>query len=310
MTTPRLDFVTCVSPAGMHRMAYWEWGDPDNDKVLLCLHGLTRCGRDFDALARRLAGEYRVVCPDVVGRGASDWLANPAFYTIPQYAADMVALIARLAPAALHWVGTSMGGLIGLAVGGGMAALSATGGGDLNARSGRPNPRINRMVLNDVGPRLDPAALARIGSYVGMPVSLPSFDAAVAYVRQVSAAGFGPHDDEQWADLTRHVFVERDGVWVKHYDLRLALAFVGADSAMAAGEQLLWHAYRSLDCPLLILRGGQSDLLTVETAREMLAANPRASLREFAGVGHAPTLIAEDQCQVVANFLLNDGQGR
>jgi len=306
MTPSRLDFVVCASPVGMHRMAYWEWGDPDNDKVLLCVHGLTRCGRDFDVLARRLAHEYRVVCPDVAGRGASDWLVNPACYTIPQYAADMVALIARLHPTTLHWVGTSMGGLIGMVVGGGLSALSATGGDDLNVRSGRPNPRIDRMVLNDVGPRLDPAALARIGSYVGMPVSLPSFDAAVAYVRSVSAAGFGPHDDAQWADLTRHVFVERDGAWVKHYDLRLALALTGTDSAMAAGEQLLWQAYRSLDCPLLIVRGQQSDLLTVETARDMLAANPRAILREFPGVGHAPTLIAEDQCRAVADFLVGD----
>jgi len=304
MTSPRLDFVTCASPVGMHRMAYWEWGDPDNDKVLLCVHGLTRSGRDFDVLAQRLANEYRVVCPDVVGRGASDWLANPAFYTIPQYAADMVTLIARLAPVTLHWLGTSMGGLIGMAVGGGFAALSVTHTDGLSTHSARANPRIERMVLNDVGPRLEPAALTRIGSYVGVPVSLPSFDAAIAYVRNISAAGFGPHTDAQWAELTRHIFVERGGNWVKHYDLRLASAFVNADAAMAAGEQLLWQAYRSLACPLLIVRGQQSDLLTKETVRDMLAANPQARLREFAGVGHAPTLIAEDQCQAVADFLL------
>jgi len=304
MITPRLDFVTCASPAGMHRMAYWEWGDPDNDKVLLCVHGLTRCGRDFDALAQRLAHEYRVVCPDVVGRGASDWLSNPAFYTIPQYAADMITLIARLDPATLHWIGTSMGGLIGMVVGGGLMALSAASGSELNARSQRTNPRIDRLVLNDVGPRLDPAALSRIGDYVGVPMALPSFAAAVAYVREVSA-GFGPHSDAQWADLTRHVFIERDGVWVKHYDLRLALAFANPNEAMAAAERLLWQAYQSLDCPLLVVRGQASDLLTVETARAMLSANPHARLREFPGVGHAPTLIAEDQYQAVAEFLLD-----
>ena len=118
---PRLEYVTCASPAGLHRMAYWEWGDPANDQVLVCVHGLTRTGRDFDALAQRLAGRYRVVCPDVVGRGRSDWLANPAFYTVPQYAADMVTLIARLKPARLAWVGTSMGGLIGMALSGSAA---------------------------------------------------------------------------------------------------------------------------------------------------------------------------------------------
>lgn len=308
MTTPRLDFVTCASPAGMHRMAYWEWGDPDNDRVLLCVHGLTRTGRDFDVLARQMSRRYRVVCPDVAGRGMSDWLANPAFYAIPQYAADMMTLIARLNPATLHWIGTSMGGLIGVVAGGGMMRLAATAPGELNALGGRTNPRIGRMVLNDVGPQLAPSALARIGGYAGQPVALASFAEAVGYVRNVSAAGFGPHDDAQWEDLTRHVFVEREGAWVKHYDLKLALAFASMDpAAVAAGEQFLWKAYGSLDCPLLILRGQESDLLTSESAREMVAANPRATLREFAGVGHAPTLIAEDQRQAVADFLLADG---
>lgn len=303
MHTPRLDFVTCASPAGLHRMAYWEWGDPDNDDVLVCVHGLTRTGRDFDTLAACMAHRYRVVCPDVVGRGASDWLANPAFYGVPQYAADMATLLARLNPSALHWVGTSMGGLIGMALGGALAGVSASGAPELNARSGRPNLRIDRMVLNDVGPRIANGALTRIGEYVGQPVSLPSFEAAVDYVRTVSA-GFGPHEDDQWAALARNVFRERDGAWVKHYDLRLALAFSNQDPAvMAVGEQLLWQAYRSLDCPILIVRGAESDLLTHETAREMLDANPRARLHEFPGVGHAPTLMAEDQLRVVEDFL-------
>ena len=308
MSVPRLDFVTCASPVGMHRMAYWEWGDPDNDKVLLCVHGLTRTGRDFDTLARQMSHQYRVVCPDVVGRGASDWLANPAFYTIPQYAADLLTLIARLNPSTLHWVGTSMGGLIGLVVGGGLMAQAAVAKSQLNTDSNRPNPRIDRLVLNDVGPRLSPEALARIGSYVGQPVTVASFDEAVDYVRSVSAA-FGPHDEQQWADLTRHVFVARDGVWVKHYDLRIAQAFVDPNPAViAAGEQLLWQAYRSLDCPVLIVRGADSDLLTHETAREMQAAHPHTSLCEFSGVGHAPTLIAADQSQAVSDFLLAGGK--
>ncbi|OZI19290.1 alpha/beta hydrolase [Bordetella genomosp. 9] len=305
MQTPRLDFVTCASPAGMHRMAYWEWGDPGNDKVLVCVHGLTRTGRDFDTLARRLSAEYRVVCPDVVGRGASDWLLNPAFYTVPQYVGDMVTLIARLRPATLDWVGTSMGGLIGMVLAG-SAAFSAraraagnAGGGPLQG----PGLRFDKMVLNDVGPRLAPDALARIGQYVGQGQEFGSFDEAVAYLRQVSAA-FGDHTDEQWRELASHVFLRRGDRWVKHYDLGLAVPFAVQDgAALAAGEQMLWHAYDAIDCPILVLRGQHSDLLSAETAREMARRNPGARVVEVPGVGHAPTLMDDAQIEPVEAFL-------
>jgi len=297
-TAPRLDFVVCASPAGLHRMAYWEWGDPENDRVLMCVHGLTRTGRDFDTLARQLASRYRIVCPDVVGRGASDWLTDPAYYTVPQYAADMATLIARLNVTTLAWLGTSMGGLIGL-------ALVADENQTLAGRSPHPAPRFSHLVLNDVGPRLAANALSRIGTYLAAPVALPSFAAAVQYMRDISP-GFGSHSDAQWAELTRHVFIERDGpggkVWVKHYDLRLAMAYADPNAAIA-GEPILWQAYRALDCPVLILRGAQSDLLTPDTVRDMLAAQPQARLHEFADVGHAPTLMSDEQCQVVRAFL-------
>lgn len=304
MLEPRFDFVTCASPAGLHRMAYTEWGDPDNDRILLCVHGLTRTGRDFDTLARRLAGEFRVVCPDVVGRGRSDWLINPAFYTVPQYVSDMVTLLARLEPASLSWVGTSMGGLIGLALAGAAAYARL-------ARNGQPNAdawperdlRLERMVLNDVGPRLEPAALGRIGQYVGQPGQFDTFEQAVDAVRQVSAT-FGPHTDEQWATLARHVYIQRGGKWVKHYDLSLAMPLATQSAeAYSAGEQILWRSYESLECPVLILRGAQSDLLTGATATEMLARNPRARLIEVPGVGHAPTLLDDTQIDPLAEFL-------
>jgi len=305
MTSPRLDFVVCASPAGLHRMAYWQWGDPENDRVLVCVHGLTRTGRDFDTLARQLARDWRVVCPDVVGRGASDWLLNPAWYTIPQYAADMTTLLARLNARTLAWLGTSMGGLIGLVVGGGLMALTDNQNNALNAHNLRTLPRFDRLILNDVGPRLTTHALQRIGSYLAEPLALPSFDAAVQYVKRVSP-GFGAHNEAQWAMLTRHVFIESDSpvgkVWVKHYDLRLALAYSDPDAAVA-GEPLLWQAWRALDCPALILRGAQSDLLTPDTVRDMLTAQSQARVHEFPDVGHAPTLMNGDQCQVVLEFL-------
>lgn len=302
---PRLEFVTCASPAGLHRMAYWEWGDPANDQVVVCVHGLTRSGRDFDTLARRLAGRYRVVCPDVVGRGRSDWLVNPAFYTVPQYVSDMVTLVARLRPARLSWVGTSMGGLIGLGLAGAVAFARAML--PLRPHVGMLPPqagvRLDKLVLNDVGPRLETGALARIGQYVGEPGAFGSFAEAVANMRANSGT-FGPHTDEQWEHLARFVYPEQDGKWVKHYDLALAQPMAMTPEELAAGEQVLWRSYDAIDCPILIVRGEQSDLLTRATTEEMRQRNPRAQVLEVPGVGHAPTLMADSQVTPVADFLL------
>jgi pimeloyl-ACP methyl ester carboxylesterase len=281
--TPRQHSVRCLSPAGLHRMAYVEWGDPDNPKVLVCVHGLTRSGRDFDVLAQALADDYRVVCPDVAGRGASGWLKNPMLYVVPTYAADMVTLIARLGAEEVHWVGTSMGGLIGM----GVAALSDT--------------PITRLVLNDVGPVLTFASLARIGTYVGKDPVFPSIEAAELYVRFTSAP-FGPHSDAEWRFLTNNVVRRQpDGSWRMHYDPAIAVPF----TAGLNGQDLdLWAMYDAVSCPTLVLRGQASDLLTPDTAAAMEQRGPRARCVEFPGVGHAPTLMHEDQIAVVRNFLL------
>jgi pimeloyl-ACP methyl ester carboxylesterase len=307
MTDPRLDYVTCASPAGLHRMAYWEWGDPANDRVLLCVHGLTRTGRDFDTLARRLGTTYRVVCPDVVGRGRSDWLVNASGYAVPQYVADMVALIARLKPARLDWVGTSMGGLIGLGLLGALAmsrhARPDRGAFGLPAQDTIP---FGRVVLNDIGPNLDFSGLSRIGDYVGRPVAFDTFDQAVDYVRDISA-GFGPHTREQWETLTRYVFVQQGPHWVKHYDLRIADAFALQNEAMVlASEALLWSAFESIAVPVLVLRGEHSDLLSQATVDDMLARNTLARAHVVRGVGHAPTLMTDEQVDPVASFLLSN----
>ncbi len=174
LPTPRLRHVQCLGAQGLHRMAYWEWGDAANPRVLVCVHGLSRQGRDFDTLAAALCADYRVVCPDVVGRGQSGWLADPMGYNIPAYVADMVTLLARLDAEELHWVGTSMGGLIGL----GLASL--------------PDSPVQRLVLNDVGPIIEWASLQRIGTYLGQPAHWPSVDAAADALWAISQ-GFGPH---------------------------------------------------------------------------------------------------------------------
>lgn len=304
-TQPRLDHVVCASPTGMHRMAYWEWGEPTNDRVLVCVHGLTRTGRDFDHFAQHMAGHYRVVCPDVVGRGKSDWLATGQGYVIPQYVADMVTLVAKLAPARLDWVGTSMGGLIGMSLAGALATSPALlhdrGAAGLGSRC---NLSIGKMVLNDVGPALNYSGLERIATYVGRPGWFDTFEQAVDYVKTVSS-GFGQHEQAGWEDLTRHVMIEQGGRWVKHYDLRIAEPFSSqSPELMAASEAILWNFYDNLRMPLLVVRGEQSDLLTEETARQMVERGHDARLYTVGNTGHAPSLRSTDQIEQLANFLL------
>jgi len=286
MTEPRLNHVQCLDTRGLHRMAYWEWGDSANPRVLVCAHGLSRQGRDFDTLAQALCDVYRVVCPDVVGRGQSDWLADPMGYQLPSYVADMVTLLARLNAQVVHWVGTSMGGLIGL----GLAALD-----------GSP---IGRLVLNDVGPTIQPEAIARIGTYLGLPMHWASLDEAADYMLSI-AKGFGTHTREQWLALTRPM-LKPDGAGFKpHYDPGIALPFRAITPEMAAaGEALLWRGYDAVSCPTLLLRGADSDLLTRDTAQAMTQRGPKARLQEFAGVGHAPMLVVAEQVGVVKEFLL------
>jgi pimeloyl-ACP methyl ester carboxylesterase len=290
MIQPSQHRVQCLDNRGLHRMAYWEWGDPANPRVLVCVHGLARQGRDFDTLARDLAGHYRVVCPDVVGRGRSDWLADPMAYAIPTYVADMVTLIARLGVEQVDWLGTSMGGLIGM----GLAAMK--------------NSPVRRLVLNDVGPAIEWAAIERIASYLGVPSFWPSLDEAADALRAISQ-GFGPHTREEWLALTQPQLVpaQRDGVdgFKPHYDPAIALPVRAMTPELsAAGTQALWQLYDAITCPTLLLRGAESDLLSAATAQAMSQRGPHARVQDFAGVGHAPMLVKPDQRAVVRQFLL------
>jgi pimeloyl-ACP methyl ester carboxylesterase len=291
MTQPDLRFVNCLDATGLHRMAYWEWAGPSADApVLVCVHGLSRQGRDFDALARALSSRYRVVCPDVAGRGRSDWLRQPGGYQIPAYVSDMVALLARLNVAQVDWIGTSMGGLIGL----GLASLP------------RPEgmvPVIRRLVLNDVGPAIRFEALQRIGGYLGKVLRFASLAEGAAYLRTISE-GFGPHSDTEWLALSEPLFRQEGGEWRLRYDPAIAVPFGAVTPELAAaGEAALWAAYDSLTCPTLLIRGADSDLLSAETARAMTQRGPGARLVELPGIGHAPTLIHDDQLAIVRDFL-------
>jgi pimeloyl-ACP methyl ester carboxylesterase len=283
-------------------MAYWEWGQPQSTHVVVCVHGLSRQGRDFDTLARALCEEsghtVRVVCPDVVGRGRSDWLQDPQGYQIFTYAADMMALLAQLKPTTLDWVGTSMGGLIGMALAGQGSEATRTAGA----------LAVRRLVLNDVGPAIEWQALQRIGEYLGNTGEFASVQQAADAMGAISSS-FGPHTPEQWLALSRHMVRPLDGDSGRvtlHYDPAIALPFNSlTQESVAQGEAMLWHLYDNITATTLLTRGAQSDLLKRETALAMTGRGPKARLVEFDGVGHAPTLIANDQLQAVTSFLLD-----
>lgn len=311
---PVLNYLDVPGPKAKNsserRLAWWEWNttnQPVPDHVVLCVHGLSRQARDFDTLARALAPHAAVVCVDVAGRGHSDWLADPMAYQIPTYVTDLAVLLAHLrqrhaqdnngqGTLRVDWVGTSMGGLIGMA----LAAQPAMG--------------ITRLVLNDVGPVLQWASLQRIGGYLGKMPLFPTEAAAVEALQAISVT-FGPHSPQQWLDLIRPMLRATAQGWVLHYDPDIAVPFQAMlqatgeqaealKQAAHASEALLWQLYDSITAPTLLLRGAESDLLDAETAQAMTQRGPQARLHEFPGVGHAPTLVVPGQVQVVSRFLL------
>jgi pimeloyl-ACP methyl ester carboxylesterase len=258
-----------------------DQGRAGTARTVVCVHGLTRNGRDFDHLARVLAADRRVICPDVAGRGLSDPLTDPEHYALPTYIAHMVQLLSRLGLEEVDWVGTSMGGLIGM----GVAAM--------------PESPIRRLVLNDVGPFLPKLALQRINTYLGMDLRFASLAALEAHLREIHA-GFGPLTDAEWRHLAEHCAARReDGRFGLNYDQRLA-------QPMKTGpieDVDLWPVWDQIRCKVLVIRGTDSDLLLPETAAEMAARGPRAEVVAVDGTGHAPALMAKDQIAIVRDWL-------
>ncbi|MGH7124756.1 MAG: alpha/beta fold hydrolase [Stellaceae bacterium] len=270
------------TPHGFYRMSYTEWAGPAGAPTLVCVHGLTRNGRDFDVLAEALSRDCRVVCPDILGRGKSEWLEHSEDYDYTVYVAVMAQLVARLDVPEVLWVGTSMGGLIGMFT----AALA--------------NSPIKRLVMNDIGPLLSRAGLARIAGYVGKDPSFPDLAALEAYQREI-AAGFGALTDAQWRHLATHAARARpDGSLGLAYDPRIGDSFKKAEPK----DVDLWSYWDRVSCPTLVLRGANSDLLRRPDALLMTQRGPRAGLVEFPGVGHAPALMATEQIAAVRGFLL------
>jgi len=317
MTDPTLHYLACDDALGGHRMAYWQWGDARSAHVVMCAHGLTRQGRDFDVLAQailaRADGNVRVVCPDVAGRGRSDWLRDPALYQVPVYAADMLALVAQLHREqpidTLDYLGTSMGGLIGFVLAGHKQLPLA-----------RP---IRRFIVNDVGPTIEAGALQRIGAYVGQGGRYASVQEAADAMWAISTT-FGPHTPAQWLALSQHMVVpasqrtadgsgkadvvdnDSAGPWLLHYDPAISVALrTITPEAAAQGGAVMWSLYDAIDARTLVTRGAQSDLLSRETALAMTERGPRAALVEFEGVGHAPTFVDPAQVSTVTSFLFD-----
>lgn len=268
-------------PDGEYGLSYADWGDPGAGRVVVCAPGLTRNGRDFDHLATVLQADARVICPDMVGRGLSDPLDDPEQYALPTYVGHMLQLLDALRLERVDWVGTSLGGLIGM----GVAASGAE--------------RIRKLVLNDVGPFLPKAALQRINAYLGKALRFATLDLLEAHLREIHA-GFGPLSDAEWRHLAEHSASRRDdGRFGLNYDQRL-----GAPMTKGPIEDIdLWPVWDQIQCPVLVLRGAESDLLLVETALEMTRRGPAAEIVEIDGTGHAPALMAKDQIEIVRDWL-------
>jgi pimeloyl-ACP methyl ester carboxylesterase len=285
------DYISCLGTKGFHRMHYTDWGDAANPRVVLCVHGLTRNCRDFDILAQALEKDFRVVCPDLAGRGKSDWLYAKEDYGYAQYLADMTVMIARVTAGGektIQWVGTSLGGLIGMLL------------------ASRRRTPVRKLVMNDVGTLVPKAALERLATYVGKDPRFKSFEELEAYVRYVSAP-FGPLTDGQWHHLALHGATQHaDGSWGLSYDPGIGIPFKKGPLADVDFSSY-WD---TVICPTLLLRGAQSDLLLKDNAIAMTQRGPKPKLIEFDGIGHAPMLMADDQIRVVREFLLDNSGDR
>jgi pimeloyl-ACP methyl ester carboxylesterase len=302
----RQEFFQALGNGGFHRIAYTDWGELANPHVVVCVHGLARNSRDFDFLAEALAGDCRVVCMDVAGRGESEWLESKSEYTFSTYQNDAAAMLARASapaaslirrlfprkPARVDWVGTSMGGLIGMF---------------LAAKRGSP---IRRLVLNDVGALIPWSALFRMKGYITRGRRFSGLDGVETYLREVCAP-FGPLSDRQWRHLAQHSAKRSaDGDYQLSYDPRIGEGLHGhIDPEFPIGPDLLrgidlWNVWSKVECPTLVLRGAESEVLLKRTLDEMRERKPDVEIVEFPGVGHAPALMSAEQIRVVREFLL------
>lgn len=275
----RTESVMGLSSSGLHRMVYHEWGRQDNERVLVCVHGLARNSRDFDEIAKALSREYRVICPDIVGRGESDRLLNPADYGIPQYLSDIMVLLARLNVEKVDWLGTSMGGFIGMVL------------------ASMPKSPIRKLILNDAGAFAPQDALERIGDYL-VPKYFATLDEAQIFMK-ATYPGLRNLTDFQWQNLTKHGFKQEPQGWTQHYDPAIGDVM----RANANQDVNLWPYWRAIQCPQMLIWGEDSDILSRETVEQMQQENPEMSLYSLPGIPHTPSLMEEAHINEITQWL-------
>ena len=275
-----------LSNEGFHRLYYREWGDPDNDDVVVCVHGVTRISHDFDVLAKRLSKKYRVVCPDIVGRGNSDWFGNKDNYNFIQYSADVNALFAHIHCDRVHYIGTSMGGLLGMI----MAAMAHT--------------PIQTLVLNDVGPDLRRTELRRMGEYIGKAPVFATKQEYYQYYMRVYR-GFGDLiTDHEKKEMAKYSAFKTDEGYKMHYDPKIGESFRKSYSFFNFD---LWKYWDEIECPMLIIRGSESTFFPKSVAEKMLDTAEDATFIEIEGAGHTPPLRTEREISAIEEFLLKKG---
>ena len=278
MVTKTLDCPN-LGGEGSHKLAYYDWQSPTSRQAAVCVHGLTRNRRDFDFFAQACMQDYRLLCVDVAGRGDSDWLPDKSWYNYGTYVADMKYFFDSLQLKNISWVGTSMGGLIGMV----MAATYPE--------------YIKKLVINDIGPFIPEAALKRLAEYVGKEVSFNTMDEAEVYLRSILAP-WGITDPLHWRHMAQESFKQSGTKFVLNYDPDIKQAFFSIK-----GDLDMWELWAKVKCPVLVLRGANSDLLTSATAERMKNSRPGVEVIEFPNIGHAPALMSPEQISRVKNWL-------
>lgn len=294
----KLNSVLCASQEGFHRLAYSEFGQAENDSTVICVHGLTRNRHDFDPLAQFLSDQGRhVFCPDIVGRGDSSHFENPKYYNYQQYIADMTTFIARTAAPKIDWIGTSMGGLIGMAL------------------AGLPNSPIRSLVLNDIGPQIPVQALWRLGQYVGKHPTFTSLNEAMDHFKTIYA-NFGNLTEEQWHYITIHSIKE---ISPSKYAVKLDPHIKGSKTSGQLVKEFftnphralegilfdvdLWYLWQKVKCPVLVIHGKNSDMLLSEHVQRMQRTHSQVALLEIENAGHAPILFDCSEHEQIDDWL-------
>ena len=280
---PEPGIIPVPLPGPPYRMHYWRWGDPNASRTVLCVHGLTRNGRDFDFLAEALANDFQVICPDMPGRGASEWLKNPLLYNYQTYIVGLQCLLATLQLSQVRWIGTSMGGILGMMMANAMPGV------------------IQSLTLNDVGCTVAREGLLRILSYAGVRMAFDCRAEAEAELRRICAP-FGIRDEKHWRHFLDHSLYDRiDGKTAFAYDPAIINGLPQEELVQDIQLWGLWELVKQV--PTLLIRGECSDILRRDTAQAMQDTHPNLTYYEIAGAGHAPALMAEDQIRTIKNWL-------